>query len=61
MTNNEQNAIASTESSKNNAIAVLPKVEISGLSDEEVAEAVSRGDVNITSKQTSRSDRKSVV
>ncbi|RFT33527.1 haloacid dehalogenase [Bifidobacteriaceae bacterium NR019] len=55
MTNNEQNAIASTESSKNNAIAVLPKVEISGLSDEEVAEAVSRGDVNITSKQTSRS------
>ncbi|MEN6639954.1 MULTISPECIES: HAD-IC family P-type ATPase [Gardnerella] len=55
MTNNEQNAIASTESSKNNAIVVLPKVEISGLSDEEVAEAVSRGDVNITSKQTSRS------
>ncbi|RIY30989.1 haloacid dehalogenase [Bifidobacteriaceae bacterium GH005] len=55
MTNNEQNAIASTESSKNNAIAVLPKVEISGLSDEEVAETVSRGDVNITSKQTSRS------
>lgn len=55
MTSNKQNAIASTESSKNNAIAVLPKVEISGLSDEEVAEAVSRGDVNITSKQTSRS------
>ena len=55
MTSNKQNAIASTESSKNNAIAVLPKVEISGLNDEEVAEAVSRGDVNITSKQTSRS------
>lgn len=55
MTNNEQNAMASTEISKNNAIAVLPKVEVSGLSTEEVAEAVSRGDVNITSKQTSRS------
>lgn len=55
MTSNEQNAIASTESSKNNAIAALPKVEVSGLSTEEVAEAVSRGDVNITSKQTSRS------
>lgn len=47
--------MASTEISKNNAIAVLPKVEVSGLSTEEVAEAVSRGDVNITSKQTSRS------
>ncbi|RIY29749.1 haloacid dehalogenase [Bifidobacteriaceae bacterium NR016] len=55
MTNNEQNAMASTEISKNNAIAVLPKVEVSGLSTEEVAEAVSCGDVNITSKQTSRS------
>lgn len=55
MTNNEQNAMASTEISKNNAIAVLPKVEVSGLSTEEVAQAVSRGDVNITSKQTSRS------
>lgn len=55
MTNNEQNAMASTEISKNNAIAVLPKVEVSGLSTEEVAEAVSRGNVNITSKQTSRS------
>ncbi|MFU0574198.1 HAD-IC family P-type ATPase [Gardnerella vaginalis] len=55
MTSNKQNAIASTESSKNNAIAALPKVEVSGLSDEEVAAAVSRGDVNITSKQTSRS------
>ena len=49
MTNNEQNAMASTEISKNNAIAVLPKVEVSGLSTEEVAQAVSRGDVNITS------------
>lgn len=47
--------MASTEISKNNAIAVLPKVEVSGLSTEEVAEAVSRGDVNITSKQISRS------
>lgn len=47
--------MASTEISKNNAIAVLPKVEVSGLSIEEVAQAVSRGDVNITSKQTSRS------
>lgn len=47
--------MASTEISKNNAIAVLPKVEVSGLSTEEVAEAVSRGDVNITSKQASRS------
>lgn len=47
--------MASTEISKNNAIAVLPKVEVSGLSTEEVAETVSRGDVNITSKQTSRS------
>lgn len=47
--------MASTEISKNNAIAVLPKVEVSGLSTEEVAEAVSRGNVNITSKQTSRS------
>lgn len=47
--------MASTEISKNNAIAVLPKVEVSGLSTEEVAEAVSCGDVNITSKQTSRS------
>lgn len=47
--------MASTEISKNNAIAVLPKVEVSGLSTEEVAQAVSRGDVNITSKQTSRS------
>lgn len=55
MTNNEQNAMASTEISKNNAIAVLPKVEVSGLSTEEVAQAVSCGDVNITSKQTSRS------
>ena len=34
---------------------MLPKVEVSGLSTEEVAQAVSRGDVNITSKQTSRS------
>lgn len=55
MTSNKQNAIASTESSKNNAIAALPKVEVFGLSDEEVTAAVSRGDVNITSKQTSRS------
>ena len=55
MTSNKQNAIASTESSKNNAIAALPKVEVFGLSDEEVIAAVSRGDVNITSKQTSRS------
>lgn len=47
--------MASTEISKNNAIAVLPKVEVSGLSTEEVAQAVSCGDVNITSKQTSRS------
>lgn len=47
--------MASTEINKNNAIAVLPKVEVSGLSTEEVAQAVSRGDVNITSKQTSRS------
>ena len=49
MTSNKQNAIASTESSKNNAIAALPKVEVFGLSDEEVTAAVSRGDVNITS------------
>ena len=55
MTSNKQNAIESAESSKNNAIAALPKVEVSGLSTEDVAEAVSRGDVNITSKQTSRS------
>lgn len=55
MTSNKQNAIASTESSKNNAIAALPKVEVDGLNDEEVTAAVSRGDVNITSKQTSRS------
>lgn len=55
MTNNEQNAIASTENANNKVIAALPKVEVDGLSDEEVAEAVSRGDVNITSKQTSRS------
>lgn len=47
--------MASTEINKNNAIAVLPKVEVSGLSTEEVAQAVSCGDVNITSKQTSRS------
>ncbi|MFP1716823.1 HAD-IC family P-type ATPase [Gardnerella leopoldii] len=55
MTSNKQNAIASTENANNKAIAALPKVEVDGLSDEEVAEAVSRGDVNITSKQTSRS------
>ncbi|MBF9314320.1 HAD-IC family P-type ATPase [Bifidobacteriaceae bacterium NR002] len=55
MASNKQNAIASTENIKNNAIAALPKVEVDGLSTEEVAEAVSRGDVNITSKQTSRS------
>ena len=47
--------MVSTVDGKNNAVAALPEVEISGLSDEEVAEAVSRGDVNITSKQTSRS------
>lgn len=55
MTSNKQNAIASTENANNKAIVALPKVEVDGLSDEEVAEAVSRGDVNITSKQTSRS------
>lgn len=55
MTSNKQNAIESAASSKNSEIAALPKVEVDGLSDEEVAEAVSRGDVNITSKQTSRS------
>ena len=55
MASNKQNAIASTENTNNKAIAALPKVEVSGLSTEEVAEAVSRGDVNITSKQTSRS------
>lgn len=55
MASNKQNAIASTENTNNKAIAALPKVEVSGLSAEEVAEAVSRGDVNITSKQTSRS------
>ena len=47
--------MVSTVGGKNNAVAALPEVEISGLSAEEVAEAVSRGDVNITSKQTSRS------
>lgn len=55
MTSNKQNAIESAENANNNAIAALPKVEVSGLSTEEVAEAVSHGDVNITSKQTSRS------
>lgn len=55
MTSNKQNAIESAENANNKAIAALPKVEVSGLSAEEVAEAVSRGDVNITSKQTSRS------
>ena len=40
--------MVSTVDGKNNAVAALPEVEISGLSDEEVAEAVSRGDVNIT-------------
>lgn len=55
MTSNKQNAIESAENANNKAIAALPKVEVSGLSTEEVAEAVSRGDVNITSKQTSRS------
>ena len=55
MTSNKQNAIESAASSKNSEIAALPKVEVDGLSDEEVAEAVSHGDVNITSKQTSRS------
>lgn len=55
MTSNKQKAIESAENANNNAIAALPKVEVSGLSTEEVAEAVSRGDVNITSKQTSRS------
>lgn len=55
MTNNKQNAIESAENANNKAIAALPKVEVSGLSTEEVAQAVSRGDVNITSKQTSRS------
>lgn len=55
MTSNKQKAIESAENANNNAIAALPKIEVSGLSTEEVAEAVSRGDVNITSKQTSRS------
>lgn len=55
MTSNKQNAIESAENANNKAIAALPKVEVSGLSTEEVVEAVSRGDVNITSKQTSRS------
>ena len=55
MTSNKQNAIESAENANNKAIAALPKVEVSGLSTEEVAQAVSRGDVNITSKQTSRS------
>ena len=55
MTSNKQNAIESAENANNKAIAALPKVEVSGLSTEDVAEAVSRGDVNITSKQTSRS------
>ena len=55
MASNKQNAIASTENTNNKAISALPKVEVSGLSTEEVAEAVSHGDVNITSKQTSRS------
>lgn len=55
MTSNKQNAIESAENANNNAIAALPKVEVSGLSTEDVAEAVSHGDVNITSKQTSRS------
>lgn len=55
MTSNKQNAIESAENANNKAIAALPKVEVSGLSTEGVAEAVSRGDVNITSKQTSRS------
>lgn len=55
MTSNKQKAIESAENANNNAIAALPKVEVSGLSTEDVAEAVSRGDVNITSKQTSRS------
>lgn len=55
MTSNKQKAIESAENANNKAIAALPKVEVSGLSTEEVAEAVSRGDVNITSKQTSRS------
>ena len=55
MTSNKQKTIVPTENTNNKAIAALPEVEVSGLSDEEVAEAVSRGDVNITSKQTSRS------
>ncbi|WP_421775725.1 HAD-IC family P-type ATPase [Gardnerella sp. KA00288] len=55
MTSNKQNAIESAENANNKAIAALPKVEVSGLSTEDVVEAVSRGDVNITSKQTSRS------
>ena len=55
MVSSKQNAMVSIVDGKNNAVAALPEVEISGLSDEEVAEAVSRGDVNITSKQTSRS------
>lgn len=55
MTSNKQKAIESAENANNKAIAALPKVEVSGLSTEEVAEAVSHGDVNITSKQTSRS------
>lgn len=55
MTSNKQNAIESAENANNKAIAALPKVEVSGLGTEEVVQAVSRGDVNITSKQTSRS------
>lgn len=55
MTSNKQKTIVPTENTNNKAIAALPKVEVSGLSTEEVAQAVSRGDVNITSKQTSRS------
>ena len=55
MTSNKQKTIVPTENANNKAIAALPKVEVSGLGTEEVAQAVSRGDVNITSKQASRS------
>ena len=55
MTSSKHNLTASSVEKVSNSCVSLPEVEVSGLSDKEVAEAVSRGDVNITSKQTSRS------
>lgn len=55
MTSNNQNSSEVSAKKLDDSLESLPKVEVSGLSTQEVQDAVSRGEVNVTSKQTSRS------